>query len=67
VNPYGGNIFLNSTASRPAVAHPVSYPMGTGGGGISPGGKRLKREADNSPPPSSEVKNDGAIYISTSE
>jgi hypothetical protein len=35
-------------------AHPTSYPMGTGAN--VPG-----READHSPPSSSEVKNDGAM------
>jgi hypothetical protein len=27
-------------------AHPASYPMGTGGGAVFPGVKRLGREAD---------------------
>jgi hypothetical protein len=36
-------------------AHPVSYPMGTGG--PVPGGKaRPGRDADHSPPSSAEVK-----------
>jgi hypothetical protein len=34
--------------------HPTSYPMGTGA--LSPGVKRLGREADQSPPASAEVK-----------
>jgi hypothetical protein len=38
-------------------AHPVSYPMGTGG--PFPGGKaRLGRDADHSPLSSDEVKNE---------
>jgi hypothetical protein len=37
-------------------AHPVSYPMGTGGA-LSLGVKRPGREADHSPPSSAEVKN----------
>jgi hypothetical protein len=46
--------------------HPALYPMGTGGDSL--GVKRPKRESDNSPPSSTEVKNGGAIppllYIS---
>jgi hypothetical protein len=34
--------------------HPASYPMGKGA--LSPGIKRLWREADHSPPTSAEVK-----------
>jgi hypothetical protein len=38
-------------------AHPVSYPMGTGGS--FPGGKaQLGRDADHSPLSSAEVKNE---------
>jgi hypothetical protein len=37
-------------------AHPSSYPKGTGGGGSPPGVKRQGREADHSPPASTEVK-----------
>jgi hypothetical protein len=40
-----------------SVAHPASYPMGTGGS--FPGGKaRPGRDADHSPPSSAEVKNE---------
>jgi hypothetical protein len=37
-------------------AHPASYSPDTGA--LSPGVKRLGREAAHSPPPSGEVKND---------
>jgi hypothetical protein len=42
-----------------SAAHPASYTMGTGA--ISPVIKRLGSEADHSTPPSTEVKNCGAI------
>jgi hypothetical protein len=43
-------------------AHPVSYPMGTGGS--FPGGKaRPRRDADHSPPSSAEVKNEYELYL----
>jgi hypothetical protein len=43
-------------------AHPVSYPMGTGGCFHGGGGVTLLgREADSSGPPSAEVKSGGAI------
>jgi hypothetical protein len=37
-------------------APPASYPMRTGGGGFPPGVRRPVREADHSPPTSTEVK-----------
>jgi len=49
-------IFLFTTASKTGSgAYPASYPMGTGA--LSLGVKRPGREADHSPPSSSEVKN----------
>jgi len=49
-------IILFSTASRPALGPTQgSYSMGTGGS--FPGLKRPLREADHSPPSSSEIKN----------
>jgi hypothetical protein len=43
-------------------AHPASYPMGTGGS--FPGGKaRPRRDADHSPPSSTEVKNEQELYL----
>jgi hypothetical protein len=45
-------------------AHPASYPMGTGGGGLSPEVKRQGREPDHSLPDSTEVKKMW-IYTST--
>jgi hypothetical protein len=44
-------------------AHPVAYPLGTGGS--SPELQRPEREADHSPPTSAEVKNSWS-YTSTS-
>jgi hypothetical protein len=41
--------------------HPTCYPIGTGA--LSPGVKRLGREADRSPPSSTEVENGGAIPL----
>jgi hypothetical protein len=56
----GAKDFLFSTAPRPALGpHPASYPLGTGA--LSPGVKRLGREADHSPPSSAEIENGGAI------
>jgi hypothetical protein len=40
-------------------AHPTSYLIGTGT--VSPGVKRLRREANQPPPTGAEVKNGGAI------
>jgi hypothetical protein len=51
-----GKIFLFPTASRPAL-RPTQWVSGE----ISPGAKRLGREADHSPPSSAEVKNGGAM------
>jgi hypothetical protein len=56
--------FLFSTSSRPALGttHPPSHGV-AGGGGLSPGVKRLEREVEHSPPASAEVKN---MWICTS-
>jgi hypothetical protein len=43
-------------------AHLASYPMGNGI--LSPGVKRMGREADHSPPSSAEIKKEWS-YIST--
>jgi hypothetical protein len=58
-NPGRGKIFMFSTASRPAMG-PTQPPIQWVPGTISPGLKRPKREGDNSPPSSAEVKNDAA-------
>jgi hypothetical protein len=56
----GSAIFflLHSFQTGPEV-HPVSCLVGSGD--LSPGVKRMGREADHSPPPSVEVKNGQAI------
>jgi hypothetical protein len=51
--------FLCSTASRPAVAHPNSYPMGTGT--LSLGINWQRREVDHPHPSGTEVKYAGPI------
>jgi hypothetical protein len=56
----GEEIFLFSTASRPALG-PTQPPIQWVPGGLSVGVKRLGREADHSHPSSAEVKNGGAI------
>jgi hypothetical protein len=44
------------------VAHPASYPMGSGGS--FPGGKaRPGRDADQSTPSNAEVKNEQELYL----
>jgi hypothetical protein len=52
-----GNFSLHHRVQNGSGAHPASYPMGTGGGALSLGVKRPGREADHSPPSSSDVKN----------
>jgi hypothetical protein len=56
----GKEIFLYSTVSR-SVLGPTQLPIRCVLGAISPGVKRPGREVDQSPPSSTEVKNDGAI------
>jgi hypothetical protein len=51
---------LFSMASRPTLG-PTHLPIQSVLEAISPGLKRLGREADNSPPSSAEVKNGGII------
>jgi hypothetical protein len=58
-NPEKGKIFF-STRSIP-VLRPTQSPIQLILGAISSGLKRPGREAHKSPPPSAEVKNDGAI------
>jgi hypothetical protein len=58
--PGRGNIFLFSTAYRPALG-PTHPPIQWVPGLRSPGVKRPDREADHSPPSSAEVNNGGAI------
>jgi hypothetical protein len=58
----GQEIFLYSTASRPALGltqPPVQWMPGA----LSPGVKLPGREADPSPPSNTEVKNGGAIPL----
>jgi hypothetical protein len=54
-----GSARLFSPQSPDSGAHPP-YPMGTGGGVLSPVVKRQEREPDHSPLSSAEVKNGGA-------
>jgi hypothetical protein len=49
-----GNFSLHHCVQNSSGAQPASYPMGTRGS--FPGVKRPGREADHSPPSSSEVK-----------
>jgi hypothetical protein len=58
--PGKDTIFLFSIASRLTLG-PTQPPIQCVPGALSPGVKRLGREADHSPPSSAEVKNDGAI------
>jgi hypothetical protein len=53
------NVSLLYSIQTGSKAYPASSPMGAGN--TFPGVKRLGREADHSPPSSSEVKNGGAI------
>jgi hypothetical protein len=55
-----GKIFLFSITSRSALG-PTQSPIRWVLGAISPRVKRLRREADHSPPSSAEVKKGGAI------
>jgi hypothetical protein len=52
---YFKGIFLFATASRPAL-RPTKPPVQWVEGALSVGVKRPEREADDSPPPSAEVK-----------
>jgi hypothetical protein len=52
----GPGIFIFITVSRPALG-PIQPPIQWLSGALSPGVKRLGREADHSPPSSAEVKN----------
>jgi hypothetical protein len=56
----GHEIFLYSTASRPALG-PTCSPLKLVPGDLSPGLKQTGREADYSPPSSGDVKNGGVI------
>jgi hypothetical protein len=49
-----GNFSLHHRVQNDSGARPASYPIGTRGS--FPGGKTAGREADHSPPPSTEVK-----------
>jgi hypothetical protein len=56
----GQEVFLYSTASRPALGtthHPIKRVLGA----LTPWLKRQGHEADRSPPSTAEVKNGGAI------
>jgi hypothetical protein len=55
----GQNIFLFSTATRPAL-EPTQPPIRCVLAAVSPGVTRQGREADHSPPSNAEVKNGGA-------
>jgi hypothetical protein len=56
----GQYTFLYSTASRPALG-PTQPPIQWVSGALPPGLKPPGRDADQSPPFSAEVKNDGGI------
>jgi hypothetical protein len=51
------NFSLHHRVQNGSAAHPVSFPMGSGPGALTLRLKRTGREADHSPPSSSEVKN----------
>jgi hypothetical protein len=53
--PAGTGLFLFATLSRQALDTPTFSPAGTGGSFL--GLKRLEREADQSPPSCTEIKN----------
>jgi hypothetical protein len=55
----GQEIFLLSTASRPALG-PTQPPIQSVPGVLSPGVKRPGRDADHSPPSRAEFKKSGA-------
>jgi hypothetical protein len=56
-SPTGADFSSSPCIHTGSGAHPVSYPMGTGGS--FPRGKaRPGRDADHSPPSSAEVKNE---------
>jgi hypothetical protein len=56
-----GNSSLRHRVQTGSGAHPVSYPVGTGG--LSLGVKRPGRESDHSPPSSAEVKECVKLYL----
>jgi hypothetical protein len=58
--PGRGEVILSSTASRPALG-PTQPPIQWVTEALPLGVKRLGREADHSPPSSTEVKNGSAI------
>jgi hypothetical protein len=64
-SPTGAEDFSSSLCVHTGSgAHPVSYPMGTGGS--LPWGKaRPGSDADHSPPSSVEVKNEKELYVSS--
>jgi hypothetical protein len=56
-----GNFSLHHRVQNGSGAHPASYPMGTGGFSLEV--KRPRREADHSPPSSTEVKEWVDLYL----
>jgi hypothetical protein len=56
-----GNFSLHHRVQNGSGAHPASYPMGTRC--YSLGVKRPGREADHSPPPSTDVKEWVDLYL----
>jgi hypothetical protein len=56
-----GNFSLHHRVQNGSEAHPASYPVGTGSS--FPGVKRPGREADHSPPSSTEVKECVELYL----
>jgi hypothetical protein len=58
----GKGFYIRPRIQIGSGAHPVSYPVGTGA--LSPGEHRPGHEADQSPPPSTEIKKEWS-YTST--
>jgi hypothetical protein len=56
-----GNFSLHYRVQNSSGAHPASYPIGTKGS--FPAGEAAGREADHSPPPSTEVKECVELYL----
>jgi hypothetical protein len=61
---YGQEFSILHVVQTDSGGHPTSYPLGTGA--LSPGVKRLGREADHSAPTSAKVEKNVALYIHSS-
>jgi hypothetical protein len=61
-SPTGADFSSSPCVQTGSEAHPASNPVGTGGS--FPGDKeRPGRDADHSPPPSTQVKNELDLYL----